>query len=148
MKKAPFRKFRHFHLPEVATRIPSVTVLVEQDVEDGRIWFVSWAICQPVDNFSRAVGRRIAEETLDTRGYTFICDEDEDAIEQAIIFLMTSRTLSSDYEVRRFREAMRNLITVEEMDDLSPYYRLLSIAHEKGSRFLSSLETITRLLAR
>jgi uncharacterized protein YciU (UPF0263 family) len=136
----PFRKFRHFHLPDVG--VASVTLMAERmgDVDhlskEGSFWYVSWSVCQPADQFSRYVGRRVAVDQAQDRGYTVFVSDTASVMDAAVVFLMTSQSLNRDRQVEIFREAMMNHVTEEEHEELSLYYRLLTIAHRKTSRFM------------
>lgn len=134
-KNQPHRRFRHYHLHGVEG-IESVTVVVEEiekkDDYVAAMWKVSWAICNPADNFSRFVGRTIAISTLEERGYTFLLMNDKsNPIDTGVDVLMTSDALSTDPHVLKFRRAMKNLLTEDKKCELRGYYRCLAIAHEK-----------------
>lgn len=109
--KQPIRRFRHYRVLDMP--LPSVTVMVEES-ETENLWKVSWAICNPVDNFSKAIGREIAIETQETRGYKFTTTQGSDVFADAISMLMTSNVLKKNVEVNRFKQAMQYLIRPDE----------------------------------
>lgn len=148
-KTDPFRKFQHFHFHEVSHLIPSVTLMVEQSEDDPKVWFVSWAVCNPTDQFSRQVGRQIAVDSWENRGYTIVLDNEwEDPLNAAVTFLVTSKATKRDKEVQRVREALYNYITEEEIEALSGYYRILSLAYEKTGVVMKAIENISNVMAK
>lgn len=52
--------YKHVHYHENGLRMPAVSFYIQhnKDTDNMRI---SWAICSPEDNFSRAVGRAVAQ---------------------------------------------------------------------------------------
>lgn len=122
-KKKNTTKFKHFHLHGVFTE--SVTVMVEQLADDPNKWTISWAICNPTDTFSRKIGRQIAQETQLYRGYDYIVKDNESPLNEGIGLLMTSKHLSNDREVLRFREALIPLLSPEKTEEMSKLFDLM-----------------------
>lgn len=114
--KKEFHRYRHYHLGS-ELKIPSVTVMVTDignSLEGKENWNISWAICQPEDNFNKKTGRNIAKDTMDTRSYEFMIEANDCPFTHGINMLMMSKALTHDIEVRRFRNAMDNLIHPED----------------------------------
>ena len=54
--------YKHLHIHEVATYVPSVTFRIDRDGDEIK---VSWAICSAKDNFCRKTGRNIADKNME-----------------------------------------------------------------------------------
>lgn len=107
MVKAKQKKewVRHFFIPELNTHAPSVTVVVTE-ASKGE-FSISWAICSPPDNFSRKLGREIAKEKLEQRGYIFYPESDEHhPIDAGLNFLMHYDYAKKDPDVKLLRETL------------------------------------------
>lgn len=68
-------RYQHFHIHEFSDVIPSLTLRVEEDrhskdSSDTTLWYMTWAICQPMDQFSRKTGR-IITDSLASQGLAF-----------------------------------------------------------------------------
>lgn len=133
-KKKAFRRFRHYHIPDV--KIPATTVCIEELTP--RQWLVSWSVCSTDDIFSRAKGRSIAIKMSSVRGYTVNVAEGEDAMDVAVCTLLKSKTMANDREVIRFREAMENLIH-PDYDHRISKFSLKKYAHAKFNALASFL---------
>lgn len=52
--------YKHVHFHENGIRMPAVSFYIQHNKDTDKMR-ISWAICSPADNFSRAVGRSVAE---------------------------------------------------------------------------------------
>lgn len=131
-------RFRHYHIPELA--IASVTLAVRRthneiegevsEITGNECWEVSWAVCQPEDNFSREVGRNIALATMEERGVRFVTSKGEDPFRVAIRILMNSNVITGR-DVRHFRWAMVNLLEPEAQEELTLSQKILGYLYER-----------------
>lgn len=60
--------YKHFHFHNeikrpYPLRLPSVTLMIEVD-DDNQKMNISWAVCSKDDNFSRAIGRSVAQTSM------------------------------------------------------------------------------------
>lgn len=131
-------RFRHYHIPELP--IASVTLAARRthneiegevsEVTGNECWEVSWAVCQPEDNFNREVGRNIALATMEERGIRFVTSKGEDPFSVAIRILMNSYVITGR-DTRHFRRAMADLLEPEAQEELTLSQKILRYLYER-----------------
>lgn len=131
-------RFRHFHIPEI-NYIPSVTLSAERVVNDIEVdvateprdaWVVSWAVCNPEDNFSRQVGREIALASQEERGIKILISPCESPFDAAVEVIMKSDVISVD-GLKHLRYALELHTTPDVLDEINYTNGILEYLYER-----------------